>query len=48
MRSWSYGEGEEGVLEEAREGLVLCFGSSFPWWGLVADRLRFKRVKIGS
>ncbi len=44
IRSWSYGQGGEGVLGEAQEGLVVCFGASFPWWGLVASRLKLAKV----
>ena len=46
LEEWSYGFGEEGVIGESEEGLVLCFGLKFPWWGLVAWRLGFKRVNL--
>ena len=43
---WDYGYGEEGVLGVAKEGQVVCFGSAFPWWGLVASRLNLQRVNL--
>ena len=46
LEEWSYGYGEEGVLGAVRPGQVVCFGSTFPWWGLVATKLGLEKVNL--